>query len=98
MLVWDDLESDEKIKIYDRGVDLKNADGIHKLLVSYRSGDMYAPRISNIEALQAEAEYFLDCIEKSQDPFNNGEAGLKVVRMLEATDKSLKNGGGKVKV
>jgi predicted dehydrogenase len=98
MLVWDDLESDEKIKIYDRGVELKNGEGVHNLLVSYRSGDMYAPKISNTEALKAEAEYFLDCIEKGMEPFNNGEAGLKVVRMLEAADKSLKRGGEKVKI
>jgi len=98
MLVWDDLESDEKIKIYDRGVEFKNSEGIHKLLVSYRSGDMHAPRVYNTEALQVEAEYFLECVEKNTEPFNNGEAGLKVVRMLEATDKSLKNGGGKIKI
>jgi predicted dehydrogenase len=98
MLVWDDLESDEKIKIYDRGVEFKNGEGIDKLLVSYRSGDMYSPRIPNTEALQLEAQYFLECIEKSIEPFNNGEAGLKVVRMLEATDKSIKNGGGKIKI
>jgi predicted dehydrogenase len=98
MLVWDDLESDEKIKIYDRGVEFRNGEGIHKLLVSYRSGDMYAPKISTTEALQLEAGYFVECIEKNTEPFNNGEAGLKVVRMLEATDKSLKVGGGKIKV
>src|SRR4030066_198405 len=98
MLVWDDLESDEKIKIYDRGVAFKNGEGIDKLLVSYRSGDMYSPRILNTEALQLEAQYFLECIENSIEPFNNGESGLKVVRMLEATDKSLKNGGEKIKI
>ncbi len=54
MLVWDDLASDEKIKIYDRGVDIRNHNGIHELLVSYRSGDMHAPRIGNVEALQTE--------------------------------------------
>jgi predicted dehydrogenase len=98
MLVWDDLESDEKIKIYDRGVEFKNAEGIHKLLVSYRSGDMYAPKVNSTEALKQEAEYFLESIEKNVEPFNGGEAGLRVVRMLEATDKSLKNAGGKVKI
>lgn len=98
MLVWDDLEYDEKIKVYDRGLEFKNGEGIHKLLVSYRSGDMYAPKISNTEALQMEAEYFIECIEKNIEPHNNGEAGLKVVRMLEATDKSLRGGGGKVKI
>ncbi len=98
MLVWDDLESDEKIKIYDRGVEFRNGEGIEKLLVSYRSGDMHSPKISNTEALQLEAQYFLECIEKDIEPFNNGEAGLRVVRMLEATDQSLKNGGEKIKI
>jgi len=98
MLVWDDLASDEKIKIYDRGVDVRNDRGIHELLVSYRSGDMHAPRISNVEALRTEASYFLDCIEKNQTPFNDGEAGLKVVRMLEAADRSLKLDGKKIRL
>jgi predicted dehydrogenase len=98
MLVWDDMESDEKIKIYDRGVEFKNTNGIHNLLVSYRSGDMYSPKIGNKEALQQEAEYFVDCIKNDTQPFNNGEAGLKVVKMLEAADKSLKKGGEKVRI
>jgi predicted dehydrogenase len=98
MLVWDDLVPDEKIKIYDRGVELKNTKGIHDLLVSYRSGDMYSPKIDNKEALLLEAEYFVDCVKNGTEPFNNGEAGLKVVKMLEATDKSLKKDGEKVKI
>jgi predicted dehydrogenase len=98
MLVWDDLVSDEKIKIYDRGVKLESTDGIQSLLVSYRSGDMYSPKIANREALQEEAEYFVDCVKNDTEPFNNGEAGLKVVKMLEAADKSLKKDGEKVKI
>ena len=98
MLVWDDLAPDEKIKIYDRGVEIRNQTGVHELLVSYRSGDMYAPKISSVEALQSEARYFLECIEKNQVPFNDGEAGLKVVRMLEAADRSMKLGGEKIKL
>jgi len=97
MLVWDDLDADEKVKIYDRGVDVKSANGgkngIHDLLVSYRSGDVYIPKLEGTEALKAEAQYFVDCIEKNQEPFNNGQAGLQVVRLLEAADESLKNGG-----
>jgi predicted dehydrogenase len=98
MLVWDDLSSDEKIKVYDRGVDFKNTDGIHKLLVSYRSGDVYVPKISNSEALKLEAEYFIDCLENNREPFNNGEAGLKVVKLLEAADLSLKSDGQRIKL
>jgi len=98
MLVWDDLSSDEKVKIYDRGVNIENTEGIHNLLVSYRSGDVHVPKVDNIEALKMEIDYFADCIEKNQRPFNDGEAGLKVVRMLEAADKSLKNDCKKIKL
>jgi predicted dehydrogenase len=99
MLVWDDLDADEKIKIYDRGVEFKSANGtgntaeINDLLVSYRSGDVHIPKLDSIEALRAEASYFVKCIEANEEPFNNGEAGLRVVRMLEAADRSIKNDG-----
>lgn len=93
MLVWNDLEADEKIKIYDRGVKVKTQEGVYNLLVSYRSGDMWAPRIEQTEALKLEAEYFVDCILNNVIPINDGHAGLRVVKMLEACDKSLKNHG-----
>ena len=96
MLIWDDLSSDEKVKIYDKGVDIDNTNGIHELLVSYRTGDVHIPRVDNIEALKLEAEYFMECIENNIKPFNDGEAGLLVVRMLEAADKSMKNDCQKV--
>ena len=98
MLVWDDLSSDEKVKVYDRGVNIKNTEGIHNLLVSYRSGDMHVPKVDNTEALKLEVGYFSECIEKNQKPINDGEAGLNVVRMLEAADKSLKNDCKKIKL
>ena len=93
MLVWNDLEADEKVKIYDRGVDIANGQGVYELLVSYRSGDMWAPKIDQREALASEAAYFVQCIEKNQAPFNDGMAGLRVVKLLEAAQKSLKNRG-----
>jgi predicted dehydrogenase len=98
MLVWDDLSSDEKVKVYDRGVNIKNTEGIHNLLVSYRSGDMHVPKVNNTEALKLEVEHFAECIEKNQKPINDGEAGLNVVRMLEAADKSLKNDCKKIRL
>jgi len=64
------VSADEKVKIYDKGVRIKNTEGIHKLLVSYRSGDMYVPKVENTEALKLEADYFVECIEKDQKPFN----------------------------
>lgn len=93
MLVWDDLEADEKIKVYDRGVQMNSREGVYDLLVSYRSGDMWAPKIENVEALKAEMSYFIECIKSGQTPFNDGMAGLRVVRMLEAAEESLKRKG-----
>ena len=72
MLVWNDLEADEKIKIYDKGVNITSSEGVYNLLVNYRSGDMWAPQIEQIEALQAELKYFVDCIVTDQTPFNDG--------------------------
>ena len=97
MIVWNDLEADEKIKIYDKGVNKKmNGEGVHELLVSYRMGDILAPRLEQVEALKVEAKYFLDCINNDTVPFNDGVAGLQVVRMLEAADASLAQRGGMV--
>ena len=93
MLVWNDLEADEKLKVYDKGVQMTTGDAVHQLLVSYRTGDMWAPKIEQVEALKAEAAYFVDCILNNKTPFNDGHAGLHVVRMLEAADKSLQEKG-----
>ncbi|MBF0301284.1 MAG: Gfo/Idh/MocA family oxidoreductase, partial [Oligoflexia bacterium] len=89
MLAWNDIELDEKIKIYDKGVDVTTKEGLYNLLVSYRSGDMYSPKVDSLEALKIEAEYFVNCISNGKTPFNDGVAGLKVVKLLEAFDKSL---------
>ena len=93
MLVWNDLEADEKIKVYDKGVTITSAEGVYDLLVSYRSGDVWAPKVEQTEALKAELAYFLDCIASGRTPFNDGEAGLRVVRMLEAAERSLAERG-----
>jgi predicted dehydrogenase len=89
MLVWNDLEADEKIKVYDKGVNVTSREGVYDLLVSYRSGDVWAPRVDQTEALKAELGYFIECITSGTTPFNDGQAGLRVVRMLEAADRSL---------
>jgi predicted dehydrogenase len=98
MLVWNDLETDEKLKIYDKGVDIKTREGVYNLLINYRSGDMYSPRVTETEALRLETEYFINCIKSNQQPFNNGHAGLRNVRILEATTKSLRNKGKEEKL
>ncbi len=93
MLVWNDLEADEKLRIYDKGVQMANAEGVYQLLVSYRSGDMWSPKVEQVEALRLEASYFADCILNDKSPFNDGHAGLRVVRVLEAANQSLEQRG-----
>lgn len=93
MLVWNDLSVDEKIRIYDKGIEVSNREGIYDMLVSYRTGDMWAPKVEQLEALQLESEYFVNCIQSGETPFNDGQAGLRIVKMLEACDRSLKKNG-----
>jgi predicted dehydrogenase len=96
MLVWNDLEADEKVKVYDKGVDVTNREGVYELLVNYRSGDMWAPQLEQGEALRQELSYFVECISHRQNPINDGCAGLRVVKMLEAASESLNKKGSLV--
>jgi predicted dehydrogenase len=94
MILYDDLEPSEKIKVYDKGITVTpRPEDVYKLLVSYRSGDMYAPRLDNTEALQNEALHFIDCIENGTKPETDGHAGLRMVTMIEAAEKSLSGRG-----
>jgi len=93
MVVWNDLEADEKVKVYDKGIQITSQEGVYDLLVSYRSGDMWAPRVEQTEALKAECGYFLECVKNHTTPFNDGRAGLKVVKMLEAANQSIRERG-----
>src|SRR5579863_3336665 len=96
MLVWNDLEADEKIKVYDKGVNVTSREGLYNLLVHYRSGDMWSPQLEQGEALRQELSYFVECVSSGQDPFNDGSAGLRVVRMLEKANESLGKKGALV--
>ncbi|MDE3180155.1 MAG: Gfo/Idh/MocA family oxidoreductase [Acidobacteriota bacterium] len=98
MLLWNDLEADEKIKIYDKGVNVRNGESVYQLLISYRSGDMWAPKVEQVEALKKEAGYFVECIMNGVSPFNDGVSGLRVVKMLEAADRSLKDRGRMIRL
>jgi predicted dehydrogenase len=93
MLVWNDLEADEKIKIYDKGIERTHGNSEYALRVSYRAGDLWVPRIEQVEALTRETQYFVDCVLNSETPFNDGRAGLRVVEMLEAIDRSISQKG-----
>lgn len=96
MLVWNDLEVGEKIKVYDKGVDITSREGLYDLLVNYRSGDMWAPQVEQNEALRDELAYFVECVTNGDKPINDGCAGLRVVRMLEAASDSLERRGAMV--
>jgi predicted dehydrogenase len=98
MLVWNDLEADEKIKVYDKGVNITSREGLYNLLVNYRSGDMWAPQVEQVEALKHELAYFVDCISGNHTPFNDGAAGLRVVKLLEAANQSVRKRGALIYV
>jgi predicted dehydrogenase len=98
MLAWNDLEQEETIKIYDKGVKINPKDGVYDLLAEYRMGDMLSPNIQHVEALKLEVSYFAECIKSSQKPHNDAVAGLNVVKLLEASDQSLRNQGAKIRL
>ena len=102
MVSYDDLEPSEKIRIYDKGITLKdaavtsgdgNGNGKYAMLVGYRSGDVWAPQIALTEALSTEARHFVDCIANNLTPIADGHSGLRVVRMLEAATESMRASG-----
>lgn len=99
MVVYDDIEPSEKIKVYDKGVDLvTDEDQIYQLLVNYRAGDMYAPSLKNTEALGVEISHFADCINTGKTPITDGQMGLEVVRLLEAATESMRAQGAPVEI
>lgn len=99
MLVYDDLEPIEKIKIYDKGIEPLNHDeNIYQLKVGYRMGDMWAPKIDNIEALSTLTDHFRDCIDRKENPITSADSGLRVVQMIEAANRSIINNGHPEKI
>ena len=93
MVIYDDNQSVEKVKIYDQGVDKLEIDELRR---SYRAGDIHSPRIAMTEALQVEMRHFIECVRDGRKPRSDGEAGLMVVRVLELAMRSLRSGGARV--
>ncbi len=93
MLVFDDMENSEKLKIYDSGIDINNTEKLHNVLVQYRTGDMYSPKIEQTEALAEAVKEFISSIKEDRKPLTNAEDGLAVVKILEASERSIKNKG-----
>jgi predicted dehydrogenase len=97
MVMFDDLEASEKIKVYDRGISVNSSqEKKYQMLIGYRAGDMWAPQLAIREALQAETTHFVDCIANMKKPITDGGAGLRVVRLLEAATQSMKSHGALV--
>lgn len=94
MICYDDLEPSEKIRVYDKGITVNGSpENVYQMLVGYRTGDMWAPKLDMTEALQTEALHFIHCIQSGDRPITDGEAGLRVVRILEAATQSIKQQG-----
>ena len=97
MVVFDDLEASEKIKIYDRGISLNpSPENVYQMLIGYRTGDMHAPQLAVTEALKVEAEHFVECVATGIRPLTDGEAGLRVVQLLEAATASMARQGQQI--
>ena len=94
MIVYDDIEPSEKVKVYDKGLRLgESPDARYQMLVGYRTGDMWAPKLDETEALRVEAEHFVDCIAKGKPPRTDGRAGVRVVELVEAATSSMRGRG-----
>jgi predicted dehydrogenase len=99
MIVYDDLEASEKIRVYDKGISLNTSrESLYQALIGYRTGDMWAPQLPIVEALHTEAGHFLDCIASGRTPDTDGAVGLRIVRLLEAATRSLAQQGRPVPV
>lgn len=97
MIVYDDLETSEKLKVYDKGITVTDTpDDIHKLLIGYRTGDLWSPKINDTEALQVEVSHFVSCINGLEQPLTGGKEGLEIVQILEAANLSMLNRGAPV--
>jgi len=93
MIVYDDIETSEKVKVYDKGIDVTSREGVYSTLVQYRTGDMLSPKLDQDEALAVGTRHFMDCVINNKRPLTDGHAGLNVVRILEASEVSIKNRG-----
>jgi predicted dehydrogenase len=100
MIVYDDLEPSEKVKVYDKGVSLTNPspERVYESLIGYRTGDMWAPKLSLTEGLRVEAQHFLECIRQDRRPLSDGQSALRVIRILEAAVQSLAQRGRPVEL
>lgn len=98
MVVFDDMEAAEKIKIYDKGVDWQNNYGTYDAFLTIRQGDIHIPKLDMVEPLKVECQHFIDCVRSGKRPLTDGENGIRVLKVLTAAQKSLEQNGRPVKI
>jgi len=98
MVVFDDMEATEKLRIYDKGVDWNNNYGSYDAFLTIRQGDIHIPKLDMVEPLKVECRHFIDCIKDNKRPLTDGENGIKVLKVLAAAQKSLEENGRPVKI
>jgi predicted dehydrogenase len=104
MVVYDDIEPTEKVRVYDSGVTTtphesqRDREAAYRTLVSYRTGDVWVPKLDSTEALSYVCREFLDAISEKREPLTDGRAGVRVVRLLEAAQESINNGGAAIRL
>ena len=99
MIIYDDLEPSEKVKVYDKGITVNGSkESMYDVMIGYRTGDVWAPKLEVTEALLAEARYFIRCITHGERSITDGRAGLRVVRILEAATQSMNTRGRPVEL
>jgi predicted dehydrogenase len=98
-LIYNDMDVNEKIKVFDRGIDVgEDLEQRRKVLISYRSGDVWSPNLASNEPLSRMTEHFVKCVKTGQQPISDGKVGLRVVRILDAAQRSLKSQNGRVNI
>lgn len=98
MILFNDMENVEKIKVFDSGVNIQTREEVYKALISYRTGDIYSPKLENVEALRVECQHFIECIEQGTTPISDGAFGLEIVRLLAAAQESIEQGGATIEL
>jgi predicted dehydrogenase len=99
MIIYDDLEPSEKVKVYDKGITVNGSkESMYDVMIGYRTGDVWAPKLEVTEAILAEARYFIHCITHGERSITDGRAGLRVVRILEAATQSMNTRGRPVEL
>jgi predicted dehydrogenase len=98
MILYNDLEPSEKVRVYDTGYNMKSEEDKTRIMVDYRTGDVFIPKLSSREALAGVAEDFIQSVIKRKDPIANAQLGRQVVKILEASQESIKQKGKEIKI